>query len=280
MDTEKKYYVYEWYNVDTGHVFYVGKGTGDRAGKVGISARNIYFCRYYSKYNCDYRIVEDNLDEKSAYILENKICKERKENGECECNIADTSLCSGGSGLPGKLNGMYGKTHTDEVKERLRIINSDGRNKGENNTQYGVSPRERMDEKTYAEWRKKQRARKDGASNPNSHNVIMIDINTKEYILFNCIVDCVKYIYDNVEIIKNRYNTHEKIRYIIKHSNETGAIYFGFAFIITKNKDINIDDTVSSFCGRLIRFIPPYDRKAKEDVTTTEIIYSEKNVIE
>lgn len=280
MDTEKRYYVYEWYNKENGHVFYVGKGTGARACKVSAASRNDYFVRYYSKYDCAYRIVADNLDEQGAYILENEIYQKRKINGECECNIADTSACKGGGRLCGELNGMYGKTHTDMVKERLHIINSDGRNKGENNTQYGVSPKERMDEKTYCEWRKKQRSRKDGYKNPNSHLVIMINVENKSYRVFDCVVDCVDYLYNNVEIIRERYNTKEKIRYAVKHSSKTQAIYFGYAFIISKQKDINIDDTVSSFSGREIRFIPKYYRQNKEDVTTTEIIDAEKHNIE
>lgn len=279
MDKEKRYYVYEWYNIDTGHVFYVGKGTGGRAGKVSSSSRNIYFYRYYCKNNCSYRIVRDNLSEKEAYVLENEICQKRKANGECECNLGDTSLCNGGSGLRGELNGMYGKKHTDEVKARLHEINSDGRNKGEKNKQYGVSPCQRMDEKTYTEWRRKQRARKDGAKNPNSHIVIMINIETKEYMKFDCVVECVDYVYNNIEPLRGRYDTREKIRYMIKHSNKTNGIYSGYAFIISKDKNINIDDTVSNFCGIELRYIKKYTC-SKGDVTTTEIVSDEKYVVE
>lgn len=279
MDKEKRYYVYEWYDVETGHVFYVGKGTGYRAGRVSPIARNIYFYRYYRKHNCAYRIVQNNMNEQDAYILENEICQKRKANGECECNLADTSSCSGGGALKGELNGMYGKTHTDDVKRRLHEINSDGRNKGENNRQYGVAPCERMDEKTYKEWRKKQRARKDGAKNPNSHLVIMIDTETDEYMKFDCVVDCVDYVYNNIEPLRERYDTKERIRYMIKHSNKTNGIYLGYAFIISKDKNINIDDTVSNFCGVELRYIKKSTR-SKGDVTTTEIVGDEKDVAE
>ena len=40
-DKPKRFYVYEWYNVDSGEVFYVGKGTGYRYKRT--ENRNKYF---------------------------------------------------------------------------------------------------------------------------------------------------------------------------------------------------------------------------------------------
>ena len=261
----KGYYVYEWFRKDDNHVFYVGKGSGDRAWRTAPTHRNRYFGFYIKKYDCDFRIVKDNLSEHEAYVLENDICQKRKLNGECECNIADTSSCNGGPSLKGELNGMYGKTHTPEVKEYLRQINSDGRNAGQNNAQYRVSPKDRMDIETYKIWRKKQYDRKIGNKNPNAHSVLMINVKTREYIIFNATVDCANYILQNIPTLANRYETIEKLRYIIKHSNKTQAIYDKYAFIIyKKTEQINIDDTVSSFCGREIRQIPKYQRPQKK----------------
>ena len=98
--------------------------------------------------------------------------------------------------MKGEKNGMYGKTHPPEVRRILSEVNLNGRNAGINNSQYGVSPKERMDEKTYNLWRAKQRSRKNGSLNPNSHMVLMINIKTKEYKIFDAIVDCVKYLED------------------------------------------------------------------------------------
>lgn len=276
-----EYYVYEWFRVSDGHVFYVGKGSGDRVLATSPTHRNIYFIRFYNKYECDYRIVSSGLTEKEAYILENEIHQKRKANGECECNISDTSLCNGGSALKGNLNGMYGKTHSPEVVEKLRKINSDGRNKGENNAQYGVSPKERMSEEIYSKWREKQRARKDGNKNPNSHNVLMANVITGEHLIFEATVECADYLLNNLSEFAERYNSIEKLRYVIKHSNKTSAIYFNWMFVIyNKKKPINIDDTVSTLCGRNIRKIPVYERETKKDVTTTENIDKEKDFIE
>lgn len=278
--TPRKYYVYEWFRIEDNHVFYVGKGSNDRAWRIAPTHRNNYFNYYIKKYQCDYRIIHDGLEEKEAYILENELCQKYKAQGQCECNIADTSSCNGGPSLKGSLNGMYGKTHTDETKAFLRALNSDGRNAAENNAQYKVSPKERMSPEVYANWAEKQKKRKNGKTNPNAHHVILINILTREYQIFDTTVDCASYILSNINSLATRYDTKEKVRYIIKHSHKTQAIYDKYAFIIYKKSDeIDIDNTVSSFCGRKIRKIPKYERPAKEDVTTTENVDGEKDAI-
>lgn len=64
----RKYYVYEWFIEDTGEIFYVGKGSGNRV--VSMKNRNEYFKNIRTKYKCNYRIVKDNLEEEEAYNLE------------------------------------------------------------------------------------------------------------------------------------------------------------------------------------------------------------------
>ena len=260
------YYVYEWYRVSDGHVFYVGKGSGDRMYDTAKTKRNPHFYHYVKKYKCDCRVVKDGLTEHEAYVLENDVCKKRQQNNECECNIADTSSCNGGPGLKGEKNGMYGKTHTPEVRKILSQVNLDGHNAGKNNTQYGVSPKDRMSKEVYERWRAKQRARKDGHKNPNSHNVLMINVKTGEYKTFKAIVECIDYV---ITLKDFEDFSREDIRYRIKYSNKKKAIYFNWVFVIyKKDKFVNIDDTVSSFY------------KVKEDVTTTENINNEKDIIE
>lgn len=91
LSKDNRFYVYEWYNKDTGEVFYVGKGSGNRH-KV-VNGRNSYFQRYYNKYNCDVRKVKEHLLEQDAYELEIKLIAEYKENCQCFCNFK-----SGGEG--------------------------------------------------------------------------------------------------------------------------------------------------------------------------------------
>lgn len=108
------------------------------------------------------------MTEKEALAYERQVILEYRKTNQCCCNFDDGGR-NGGRAL-GKNNGMYGKTHSDEVKKFLKEINSDGRHKGKNNTQYGISPKERMDEETYKIWREKQHARKFGEANPNYGN--------------------------------------------------------------------------------------------------------------
>ena len=65
---ENKFYVYEWYNVDTDEVFYVGKGCGKRYKE--ISRRNELFKEYYEKFNVDVRLLKENLSEEEAFYYE------------------------------------------------------------------------------------------------------------------------------------------------------------------------------------------------------------------
>ena len=50
------FYVYEWYNVDTNEIFYVGKGCGNRYKS--ISHRNQHFLNYYETHECAVRIIK------------------------------------------------------------------------------------------------------------------------------------------------------------------------------------------------------------------------------
>jgi len=66
-----KFYVYEWYNVDTEEVFYVGKGSKKR--KDQIKNRNKNFLTYIETHNVLSRIVKDNLTEMEAFKIEKEL---------------------------------------------------------------------------------------------------------------------------------------------------------------------------------------------------------------
>lgn len=155
--------MYEWYDIDTGEVFYVGKGTGRRKGV--ISNRNRYFKRYYEKHNCSVRLVEDEIEnEEYAYELEAELICLYKSNGECFANITD-----GWENPPvyfGEQNGMYGKHHTEETKKKIseEIIKNKSCS-GKKNSQYGISPKERMNEETYNRWIEKHKEQMSGENN-------------------------------------------------------------------------------------------------------------------
>lgn len=81
------FYVYEWYDVETGVVFYVGKGTNNRY--LHTKGRNKLFKNYIAKHNCNSRIVKEFEEEHDAFAYEHKRICELKARGECFCNLDD-----------------------------------------------------------------------------------------------------------------------------------------------------------------------------------------------
>lgn len=79
------FYVYEWYNIDTGYIFYVGKGTKKRV--YSKTSRNKLFLEYLKNNNCKYRIIKTFSNEKDALKFENKRILELKQNNMCSCNL-------------------------------------------------------------------------------------------------------------------------------------------------------------------------------------------------
>ena len=134
-----KFYVYEWFIVSTNEIFYVGKGTCKR--KKEIHNRNEYFKSVYNKYECDVRIIYDNLTNEESCQKEIERIAELKAINQAKCNFTNGGTgWSTGSLNPtaihphfGKENGMhtqnidfkgeknpfYGKQHTEETKKKI-----------------------------------------------------------------------------------------------------------------------------------------------------------------
>lgn len=79
-----KYYVYEWYRLDTNEIFYVGKGYRNR---YKVRKHNRYFNQMICDYECDSRIVKEFETEQEAFQYEFDRINELKSKGECSCNI-------------------------------------------------------------------------------------------------------------------------------------------------------------------------------------------------
>ena len=140
------YYVYEWIRLDTNEPFYVGKGKGDR-WKILTRGNNHHFNNIVKSIPVAVNILHNNLTEDIANDLEVWYIREYRDIiGYDICNIADGGE---GHGLAGKENGMYGKHHSDESKNKISEINK-GRHrsdeskkkiseaiKGENHPWYG-----------------------------------------------------------------------------------------------------------------------------------------------
>lgn len=114
-----EYYVYEWFNIDTGEVFYVGKGRRSRYKTK--TNRNRLFNEYYNSHNCDVRKVYINLSEEEALHKEMELIKYYREN----TNYRLTNHTDGG-------DGTFAKDITDEYRDKMRQLVM-----GENNPNYG-----------------------------------------------------------------------------------------------------------------------------------------------
>lgn len=90
----KCFYVYEHRRLDTGAVFYVGKGAGMRA-RVTFN-RNRYWSRVADKHGFDVRIVCRTADEDLAFLAEMELIDLHRRLGSPLTNMTD-----GGEGMAG-----------------------------------------------------------------------------------------------------------------------------------------------------------------------------------
>lgn len=79
------YYVYAHVRKDSGKIFYVGKGSGNRV--LVRSNRNSYWNSIALKHGFIPKILEANLTEKQSYEREIYYIKLYKDLGQCECNF-------------------------------------------------------------------------------------------------------------------------------------------------------------------------------------------------
>lgn len=120
MEAQKinKYYVYEWFIVETKEVFYVGKGSGDRYKN--IYQRNKFFKDMYNTHNCDTRIVLDNLSEEEAFEKEIELIGYYRENTDYRL----TNMTDGGEGTSGWIPSDEFKIKQSKIhKEQWNDIN-------------------------------------------------------------------------------------------------------------------------------------------------------------
>ena len=77
-----------WYFKDTGEVFHIGKGTGNRY-KETKNSRNDFFKNIINAHNdnVDVKIYKDNLTEQEAWDLEKTMIAQYKAVGQCKTNF-------------------------------------------------------------------------------------------------------------------------------------------------------------------------------------------------
>ena len=82
MINAKAFYVYEWYIVETGEIFYVGKGSGNRA--TSMKDRNAEFKRIRKTKECAYRIVREFDTDEAALAYEMEYGCKLKSLGQAQ----------------------------------------------------------------------------------------------------------------------------------------------------------------------------------------------------
>ena len=100
---DNKFYVYKWFNLDTGEVFYIGKGCRNRYK--ATSKRNKYFLEYIKTHNTKSEIILDNLTEKEAFEKEKVLTDYYRSLGQCSCCLMDGGF------------GGYSSVWTDTAKQ-------------------------------------------------------------------------------------------------------------------------------------------------------------------
>ena len=96
FDTERRYYVYLWKIKDTGEVFYVGKGTGNRYKT--RKRENSFFMKMLNSHDCEPIIYKDNLTEEEAFELEKETIAYYRTTG---CRL--TNVLDGGQNPPKRV---------------------------------------------------------------------------------------------------------------------------------------------------------------------------------
>lgn len=152
----KDFYVYEYFIVETDEVFYVGKGRKNRYCE--LHNRNTYFNNIMDKYNCDVRLIHEELTNKEACLKEKETIKKKWDIGQAKCNFTagGTGFSEGklnprvlnpligelnhfyGVRMVGGQNPFYGRKHTEETKQKIsENRKGKGGQPGELNPMYG-----------------------------------------------------------------------------------------------------------------------------------------------
>lgn len=131
-----KYYVYAIINPKTDKPFYIGKGTGNRyrqhlSDKEAYSVNKrltgkIRLIREETGNDPEIHILHDNLEESTAYEIEEKLILEYGRKGYEDHGILMNHLESGRPpSYSGENNPFYGKTHSEETRKKMSEAKKD-----------------------------------------------------------------------------------------------------------------------------------------------------------
>lgn len=251
------YYIYEYYIIDSGEVFYVGKGKNKRFKN--LYSRNKFFKDMYYSHNCDVRKVKIGLTEEEAFKEEIKLIKFYRDKFP---QYRLTNQTDGGEGTSGwkpsiefrrKQSNIHKEQWKDrEFRDKMIKIRTDAngvykseefRNKisklvkGENNPNYNNHWTE--DQKKKLRIKQKENDLYKDETNPNAKGVICVE--TGE------IFDCIKFAMNKYKI-----KTHSSISIALKNKNRLAGnkhwlVYNEHNYNIIKDKDKRFEYLISCY---------------------------------
>lgn len=224
------FYVYKWFNTETGFIFYVGKGCNKRYKEK--THRNRLFSEYIKNNNCDSEIIKTFETEQEAFEYEKALITELKKSNQCICNL-DNGGCGG-------VNFVW----TEEMRKY----------KSENNPMKSQSQRERM-------------SKNNPMKNPETKQKVAEKISKKPIIngfLFNSVIEASKHFGVNKATIWNwckrgydtngnpcHYDGEDQKDYIFKKAGERTVIIGDMQFSSVKQAAIYFN----SYSEKIIRAI-------------------------
>lgn len=184
----KKFYVYVWFIVSTGEIFYIGKGSGRRYKS--LSSRSRRFMKVLEEHECSSRIVQffDNEDD--------ALSKEAELIGyysNVSSNLVNATFGGDGSRANGEFTdwqrGMIKKSRnapssvykTPEFRNKISTLVQ-----GNLNPNFGNKWTKEMKESLSK--KQKESNRYNGAENPNSKKIMCLETGES----FKCIKDAME----------------------------------------------------------------------------------------
>ena len=109
-----EYYLYYHYTLDTNELFYIGKGTGNRAWS--CRRRNKWWNNKVTKHGFRVEIVQDHISEQEAIMLEIDMIALNRKIGK---NLVN--LTNGGEGTSGFKLASIGKHKINSPEARIKM---------------------------------------------------------------------------------------------------------------------------------------------------------------